>query len=365
MKKRMQAPNPRGRRGVLAEDTRKSRYSWKVSSALPLRAALTRGALVTVANWPVVAIDFAIESLYKVALAVPIVGGAFMVAILAGVDVSALFAEGLRSAAEEVVASLTHAPVALACFVLAVVLVAFGGALVMFLIKAGTLTVLVDGERRAGEFHREPFRLEIFRRAYAYTAQSLIEGSRKFGSRAMTLVTWLGLAYGVIAAAYLLAMSWAVDLAGRSTWAPAWPIIVLIATSAAVVAVAAANLVYDLMRIIIICDDCRVGQAWKRLRLFLVADARQVIGLFGVVGALLLLATAASILATAGLALVAWVPVVGLVVVPLQLAAWLVRGLLFQYLGLAALSAYQTQYRRFAEPGDSGVPSQPFLVSQE
>jgi len=28
-----------------------------------------------------------------------------------------------------------------------------------------------------------------------------------------------------------------------------------------------------------------------------------------------------------------------------------VRGLVFQYLGLATLMAYQTQYRRFREPG--------------
>ena len=34
------------------------------------------------------------------------------------------------------------------------------------------------------------------------------------------------------------------------------------------------------------------------------------------------------------------------------IASWLVRGLLFEYLGLMTLSAYQTQYRRFVEPGD-------------
>ena len=35
---------------------------------------------------------------------------------------------------------------------------------------------------------------------------------------------------------------------------------------------------------------------------------------------------------------------------PLQGAAWLLRGLLGQGLELAAVAAYQTQYRRFAEP---------------
>jgi hypothetical protein len=158
----------------------------------------------------------------------------------------------------------------------------------------------------------------------------------------------------MVGGGYLLAMAWAVHLA-EGAWASAWPLVVLIGTSAAVVALALVNLTYDLLRIIIVSDNCGVAAAVGRLRSFLLQDARQVIGLFGVVGVLLTLATAASLLATAGLALVAWVPVVGLIVVPLQAAAWLVRGLAFQYMSLAALSAYQTQYRRFSEPGERPV----------
>ena len=41
--------------------------------------------------------------------------------------------------------------------------------------------------------------------------------------------------------------------------------------------------------------------------------------------------------------------VVGLAVVPLQGAAWLVRGLVFEYVDLTALAAYTAQYRRFME----------------
>jgi len=35
-------------------------------------------------------------------------------------------------------------------------------------------------------------------------------------------------------------------------------------------------------------------------------------------------------------------------VVPLQVAAWLVRGVVFHYMELGAWSAYQSQYRRYA-----------------
>jgi hypothetical protein len=325
-----------------------------MAGALPLRAALKRGALVTLANWPVIVVDFTIESLYKMALAVPIVGGAFMVAVLVGADVRGLFSEGVRSAAELVMASLVNSPVALASFVASVVVVLVGGAIVMLVVKMGTLFVLVAGERAAQDIGSVPLKFESFRRAYAYDVPVMLEAVGRFRHRAATLVIWLSVAYAFIGAAYLSAMAWAVHLTD-GPWSAAWPLVVLLATSAGVVAVALANLVYDLVRIIVVADDCGVVAALGRLRSFLVQDARQVIGLFGVVGGLLTLATAASILATAALALVAWVPVIGLIVVPLQAAAWLVRGLAFQYMGLVALCAYQTQYRRFKDPGEPPV----------
>ena len=61
-----------------------------------MRQVLKRGALVTAANWAVVFVDFTIESVYKLVLAVPVVGGALMVAVLLGSDIRTLFAEGVR-----------------------------------------------------------------------------------------------------------------------------------------------------------------------------------------------------------------------------------------------------------------------------
>ena len=47
-----------------------------------LKAALKRGALLAAANWPLVIVDFVADSSVKLLLAVPIVGGAFLVALL-------------------------------------------------------------------------------------------------------------------------------------------------------------------------------------------------------------------------------------------------------------------------------------------
>jgi hypothetical protein len=114
------------------------------------------------------------------------------------------------------------------------------------------------------------------------------------------------------------------------------------------VTIAIVNLAYDLLQVIIVTDDCDVGTAAARLRAFVVEDSRQVIGIFAVMGGLVVVTTAASLFAVAGVAVIAWVPFVSLIVVPLQTAAWVARGLVFQFMELSALAAYQTQYRRFS-----------------
>jgi len=318
-----------------------------MAPALPLRAALTRGALIAAANWPLVAVEFTIESLYKLALAVPVVGGAFMVAVLLGADLRVWLDAGLRSTAEFVIASLESAPVALAAFCVAAGLVALGGALVMFVVKAGTLAVVVEADAAAGEVQRPPVSLAAVRRARRFRPDAFVAGARRFGRRVIWLTLSLGGAYVAIAVAYVAALAAARTLL-NSPWAAGWALLVLLATCGGIVLVAAVNLAFDLLRIIVVTDDCGVGTAVARLRRFVLRDARQVLGIFGSVGVVLMLATAASLLTTASLTFVAWVPIAGVISVPLRAAAWLVQGLVFQFLSLTAMSAYQTQYRRFA-----------------
>jgi hypothetical protein len=99
---------------------------------------------------------------------------------------------------------------------------------------------------------------------------------------------------------------------------------------------------------VIAVEDCGVRTAIGRLGRFLRARGRDVAAVFLVVLALVVVATAASLLATTGLGLISFVPLIGLAVFPLQAVAWLVRGLVFQYLGLTALGAYLALYRESA-----------------
>jgi len=78
---------------------------------------------------------------------------------------------------------------------------------------------------------------------------------------------------------------------------------------------------------------------------------RGVSTVFGVVLALVLAATGVSLLATAALGLIAFVPFIGLAVLPLQLLAWVFRGVVFQFLGLTSIGAYMRLYRDFLAEG--------------
>jgi hypothetical protein len=81
---------------------------------------------------------------------------------------------------------------------------------------------------------------------------------------------------------------------------------------------------------------------------FLRHERGMVIRVFLVILALVVGATGASFIAAALLSLIAFVPFLGLAVLPLQLMAWLLRALVFQYIGLTSIGAYVTLYRRFA-----------------
>ena len=326
-----------------------------VSDPLPLRAALKRGALITAANWPVIVVQFIVVSIARVALAVPIAGGAFMVAVLSDADVTSIFSGGLRSAAGIVIASLLTRPIALWSFVMALAVVAVGSGVISWLAQAGVMGTLTAGERMAGDLHRPPLRLDAVRRAGAFSIEGFLDSVSRLGRRFVLLGAWLYAGYAVLATLAVAVLTLATRLADGDGWSFVLPLSAVVVTAVGLVAVGALQLTQALLQTIMTTDDCRLSVSVARLRLFLLHDARQVLGIFGVVLLLIVLATAASVLATTGLALIAWVPLVGLAVVPLQLAAWLVRGVVFHYMELTAWSAYQSQYRRYAEPEAAGA----------
>src|SRR5262245_52856268 len=101
-----------------------------------VKPALKRGALVAGANWQVTLVQWTADSLFKLLIAVPAIGGAFLVALVIGAEPEGLMALEWREMVTTIVAALLSQPLVLVAFLLSLGVVVLGGSLVMFLVKA-------------------------------------------------------------------------------------------------------------------------------------------------------------------------------------------------------------------------------------
>lgn len=309
--------------------------------ARSLKLLLKRGALVAAANWPVVLVQFVANTVFNALLAVPIAGGALLVMLLVGAEPADLLRLEYREMVPALIATLLAHPLALAAFLGALGLVGAGGSVLLFAVKAGSLTVLTAGEMAAGHIEHPPLHLSALARANAFSIERFTAGLRRLFPRYLTLGAMLAAAYAVAVAAY-----------GFVVFGPPLiraidgPIIVTLASLWLIALITLVNFLYLLTQIVLAADDCRVGEAMSRVGKLLVREGRTIAGVLAAILALMVLTTAASVLATAALGLIAFVPFVGLAALPLQVIAWLVRGVVFQYVGLAGAAAYLRLHRQ-------------------
>ena len=312
-----------------------------------LKLVLKRGALVAAANWPTIVIQFAAETTFQALLAVPIIGAALLVASLLGGDLTDLLRGGLRDIFTTITGTLMAEPVALIAFIAAFTIVLLGGSVLMFLVKGGTVDVLVTAEAGAGPIEHEPLTYEgVVHEAARFTLDGFLDGCRRLFRRYVTLGLALMLVYAVTAAVYL-----AFVVYGYRAFGGRWLIIewTAIAASAAAILVGWITLVnwcYLLLQIAMATEDIGLAAGVAAVGRFIRAEFRELAEVFGIVLVVIVASTLASALAWSGVGLIAFVPLVGLAVFPLQLAALLMRGIVFEFIGLGALSAYTVLYHR-------------------
>lgn len=309
-------------------------------STQTLKAAVKRGALIAAANWQVTFIQATADSLFKLLLASPIIGGVFLVALAIGGEPEALMTLGWRDMAAAIVGALLSQPLVLTAFLLAVAVVAVGGSFFVFLVKAGTVATLVRSELEAGAIEEPPLRVDMVARASRFSIDAYVASCGVLFPRYARLGMMLMAVYLVSGIGYLALVANRVGGEGFG--------ITALFTATFIAWITVVNLVYLLVQIVIAADDCSVASAARRVAAFLRKEYRKVGAIFLLVLVLVVVATGASLLATAALGLVAFVPFVGLAALPLQLGAWLLRSLVFQYLGLASAGAYLRLYRAFA-----------------
>jgi len=329
----------------------------------PIKNALKRGALVTAANWQVVLIQFVAESAFKALLVVPVAGAAFLVTLLVGGSVEEIVSGDLRQTLGIAIAALGEHRAALGAYLAGVGVVLIGGSMLMFVVKAGSVGVLVDADRAAQAVERPPLHVDTVRKAERFSLERFSDASTRFRHRFVRLGLGLLVVYAMATGAYLLAL---VSLYRISTaWRVAWlgTLGAAAASTLLVAAITVINLIYLLLQVLVVSRDTSVARAIVGLPGFIRGQRRTVLRVFAVVLLLVLIATAASILATAALGFIGFVPIVGLAMLPLQLLAWIGRGLLFEFLGLAALTTYAGLVRRASPAEAAALGTVPGLVS--
>lgn len=314
---------------------------------MDLKHLLKRGALLAAANWQTVAIQFVAQTTFQVLLAVPIIGAAILVAVLLGADLGDLLQGSLREIFTTIASTLLSEPVALVAFMTAFTLVLLGGSALMFAVKGGTVDVLVLANAAAAPIEREPLTVATLRGASRFTLDRFMAGCTRLFRPYLALGAGLMLVYAISIGGYLSFVAYGYRAVEGRALIIGWTFIAAVAAALLVIWFTVVNLVYLLLQIAIAVDGVGLADACRAAGRFIRSEYRDLARVFVVVLGLVVAATLASALAWSGVGLIAFVPLVGLAVFPLQLAALLVRGLVFEYLGLTALGAYVTLYQGY------------------
>jgi hypothetical protein len=315
---------------------------------LDLKHLLKRGALLAAANWQTVAIQFVAETTFQVLLAVPIVGAAILVAVLLGGDLSELLHGSLGDIFRTIASTLMSEPVALIAFIISFAVVLLGGSVLMFAVKGGTVEVLIAANADAGPIEQHPLSFEMMRQSSRFTLQRFVDGCARLFRPYLVLGLLLMLVYAISTGGYLTFVVYGYRAVEGRALIIGWTFVAAISAAVLVAWMTLINMLYLLLQIAMAVDGVGVADGFRATARFIRADFRNLAGVFLVIVVLVIAATGASALAWSGVGLIAFVPLVGLAVIPLQLAALLVRGLAFEYLGLTALGAYLTLYQDYA-----------------
>jgi hypothetical protein len=321
-----------------------------------LRSLLLRGSVVAAANWPVVIAQAIAEAVVKALAGIPLAGAALLLLLLSVPN--ALLSTGpVLDGAAAALTALATVPAALVGVAVSAIVAALGSIVFGAVVKAGTVAVIVAGEGRAGA--AGPVRMPDLSAAHAWSRSRFVDGCARFGPRFVRLALALAVVEGAIAMGYATAVVQAYR--GFVSMTASWwlaPVVVGV-SGLALAASIAAELVYRLAQLALVVDDRGVASAIRGAVAFIGRDALVVIRLSLAAVVLAALAFVLTLIAAAAFGLVSFVPVVGVAVVPLQAAVWVVRGLMLPFIELAALAAYAAVYRRGAGTAVSQPESLP------
>jgi hypothetical protein len=314
-----------------------------------LKPLLKRGALLALANWPMVAAQFLVETTFQVVVLVPIVGAAVLFAAALGTDFGGFLSGDLGEVITRTSSALLAEPVALAALVAAVVVALLGGSAVTFLVKGGLVEVMLTAEREVGAIETAPLSMTAMIGASRFTLARFMTGCARLFPSYLALGSILMLVYGLSAAAYLALAIYGYPSVGDRGPLIRWGLTLAASGVGLVAWITVVNLVYLLTQVAIAVEGVGLWSAVRAVSRFVAADWRTLGRVLVVFLVMIVGGTVAAALASSAAGLVGFIPLVGLAAFPLQLVAQALRGLVFAFIGLTSITTYVTLFRRHVE----------------
>src|SRR5262249_54655660 len=149
-------------------------------------------------------------------LAVPIIGAAILVATLLGADLAELLRGNLRDMFTTIASALMSEPAAFVSFVLAFTLTLLGGSLLLFVVKGGTVEVMLAANEAAGAIEREALTYDRVRSAPRFTLQRFMGGCSRLYRSYVVLGALLMVVYAASVGGYAALVMYGYRAMGRA-----------------------------------------------------------------------------------------------------------------------------------------------------
>ena len=126
-------------------------------------------------------------ALLLLVVAVLFIGCVVLVALIVGAEPGALLGLDVSDLAATILALLLARPLALMAFAAAMAVAVLGASVFIFLLKGGTVALLVRAERDAAAVEEPPLQFAVVATGAVFTIERFIEGARELFPRFLRL----------------------------------------------------------------------------------------------------------------------------------------------------------------------------------
>src|SRR5205814_2660140 len=186
----------------------------------------------------------------------------------------------MREMFTTIASALLSEPVALVAFMVAFSLVLLGGSVLMFLVKGGTIEVLLAAHQAAGAIEHDPITVDSLRGAAQFTLKRFTDGCARLFRPYLMLGLVLMTVYAVSVGGYLIFVVYGYRVASGRILIVGWTFVAAIAAAGLVAWITVVNLFYLLAQIAMAVEKVGLEKAVRAVTGFIRVEFRELAGLF-------------------------------------------------------------------------------------